>query len=83
MHEICQKYAQICRSYAVICQKYAINMHKICKYIDCISRICKKYAVKICRNIQFYMQNMHKLVAPAGASRIKKHLKLDRINLKF
>ena len=23
-------------------------MHKICKYIDCISRICKKYAVKIC-----------------------------------
>ena len=28
-------------------------MHKMCKYIDRISQICKKkYAVKICRNMQ-------------------------------
>ena len=40
-------------------------MHKICKYIDCISRIRKKYAVKleICRNLQFYMQNMQMSIA--------------------
>ena len=27
-------------------------MQEICKYIDCISQICKTYAVKICRNMQ-------------------------------
>ena len=35
-------------------------MQEICKYIDCISQICKKYAVKICRNMQFYMQHTQK-----------------------
>ena len=28
------------------------------QYINWISRICKTYAVKICRNMPFYMQNM-------------------------
>ena len=37
-------------------------MQVICNYIDCISRICKKYAGKICRNMQFYMQNMHESI---------------------
>ena len=36
-------------------------MQEICNYLDCIIRKCKKYAVKICRNMQFYVQNMHKL----------------------
>ena len=31
-------------------------MPKICKYIDCISQRCKKYAVKMCKNMQLYMQ---------------------------
>ena len=37
-------------------------MQEICNYIDCISLICKKYAVKICRNMQFYLQDMHKSI---------------------
>ena len=32
-----------------------INMH-------CIGQICKQYAVKICRNMQFYMQHMQKSI---------------------
>ena len=37
-------------------------MDKICKYIDCMSQIYQKYAVKICRNILFYMQIMQKSI---------------------
>ena len=37
-------------------------MQEICKYIDCISQICKKCAMKICRNMQFYMQHMQKSI---------------------
>ena len=37
-------------------------MQEIYKYIDCISQICKKYAVKICGNMQFYMQHMQKSI---------------------
>ena len=52
---------QICRYMPIICKKYA----KICNYIDCISRICKNYAVKICRYKQFYMQDMQNLKSRA------------------
>ena len=45
-----------------LCQEYARNKQKISNYIDCISRICKQYSEKICRNMQVYMQNMHKSI---------------------
>ena len=62
MKEICTKYARNmpkyavnmavkCHKYAAV-QLYASNMHKICKYIDCISQICKRYAGKIILIIQ-------------------------------
>ena len=48
-------------------QIYANNMKKYkyannTKYINCISQICKKCAVKICRSVQFYIQNMQKSI---------------------
>ena len=65
MPEICSNMQVICRCMLKICkysQWYARNMPEICKHIDCISQICKKYAVQICRNMQFYMQHMQKSI---------------------
>ena len=51
MQKICTKYAKNMPKYAyymqlyvIIMQLYAPNMHKICKYIDCNSQICIRYA---------------------------------------
>ena len=55
MHEVCQKYAGNMQIYAKNMQVQPRNMQEICKYIDCISQICKKYAVQKCRNMQFYI----------------------------
>ena len=59
MQIVCNYMLQICWFMPIICKK---NIQKICNYIDCISGICKKYAGKICRNKQVYMQNMHKSI---------------------
>ena len=44
--------------YAKNMQLYEQNMHKICKYIDCISQIRKLYArnmPEICQKYAYYM----------------------------
>ena len=61
MQKICPKYARFMLKYAyympfyaINMQLYAPNMRKICKYIDCISQICKRYArnmPEICLNM--------------------------------
>ena len=64
MHEICQKYAVNMQSYALNMQFYANDVQEICNlkkiekiswcnYIDCIGQICKKYALKKCKNMPF------------------------------
>ena len=68
--KICTKYARNMLEYAGNMQTYAKkkqvyianNMQEIYKCIDCISQICKKYAMKICRNMKFYMQQMQKSI---------------------
>ena len=55
------KYAGNMQRYAKNMQVYAKKMQEICKYVDCISQNAKKYAVKICKNMPFYMQNMQSL----------------------
>ena len=52
MLEICLNMQLIWQLNAINMQLYASNMHKICKYIDCISQICKRYAGKIILIIQ-------------------------------
>ena len=51
MQKICIKYARNMPKYAYYKQLYVINMqlhaanmHQVCKCIDCISQICKRYA---------------------------------------
>ena len=44
MPECALEYAHYMPFYAINMQLYALNMQKICKYIDCIGQICKKYA---------------------------------------
>ena len=68
MQKICTKYDRNMHKYAGNMQRYAKNMQvyakkmqEICKYVDCISQNAKKYAVKICKNMPFYMQNMQSL----------------------
>ena len=73
MQKISMKYARNMLWYAVTIQLYVSNMQvyannmqeiKICNYnyIHCISPICKKYLVEICRNMQLYMHNMLKSI---------------------
>ena len=37
-------------------------MQEICKYIDCISQICKTICSENMQNMQFYMQHMQKSI---------------------
>ena len=49
----------------IYAKKYAgiaNDVQEICKYLDCISQICKKHSVKICRNMQFCMQHMQQSI---------------------
>ena len=55
------KYAYYTLLYAINIQVHTPIMQIFCKYIDCISRICTKYARnmhEICINMQFYPKNM-------------------------
>ena len=72
MQKICKKYARNMLKYAyymplhpINMQLYEPNMQKLCKYIDCISQICKKRCTKYARNMleyagymQIYAKNM-------------------------
>ena len=65
MQKICQKYARNMLKYAyymplyaINMQLYALNMQEICKYIDCISQICKKYVWNMPEMLKSYEGNM-------------------------
>ena len=58
------KYAYYMPLYVIKMQLYAQYMHKICKYVDCISQICKGYArnrPEICLNMQVICRYMLKI----------------------
>ena len=59
---VCIKYAQNTQIYRLIFMLlYVSNMHKICKYTDCISQLCRRYArnmLKYAVNVQLSASNM-------------------------